>query len=123
MKTGGKRLPGRRGGRQGLDLKPAAVWAPSQKGFFRDRPQRHSVTRFRLSYLTPSADSMGTPPLTQMGPLLPASGFSIRLIEGSSSSSMASPVVLSQATRLPDGQAQASSTAAALAAGSSDRSA
>jgi hypothetical protein len=48
---------------------------------------------------------------------------SVKPIDGSQAGSMALPDPFSQAVRLPDGQLQASSTAAARAAGSFDRSA
>ena len=90
--------------------------------FIGNAPQRQSVTRFRLSYSKPSADSMEIPPSTQSAPDSPVRGSSIRLIPGSPVGSIAAPVGLSQATRLPDGQAQASSTAFSRAWASSDAS-
>jgi hypothetical protein len=43
-------------------------WEPSQKGLFRDLPHLHRVTRFRFSYIEPSADSISTSPRIQRGP-------------------------------------------------------
>src|SRR5438552_17823024 len=64
-------------------LNPTEAWVPSQKGLLLEAPQRHSVRRLRTSYVVPSADSTGMPPLTQMGPLTPICGSSTSPIEGS----------------------------------------
>ncbi len=46
-----------------------AIWLPSQKGLFFDRPHRQSVTRLRTSYGSPVALTISTPPRTNSGPL------------------------------------------------------
>jgi len=81
-----------------------AACVPSQNGLFLDPPQRHSVTRLRTSYSSPSAAISAIPPRSQSGPLQVCAGSSIRPIEGASSSSSAAPASLSHTTRRPDGQ-------------------
>ena len=77
---------------------------PSQKGLLLEAPQRQRVTRFRISYARPSADSMVIRPLTQIGPLTPATGSWTRPIDGSKTGSYGFLVALSQTTSHPEGQ-------------------
>jgi len=65
--------------------------ATSQKGLFDEMPHRHRVTRLRVSYVTPSADSIGIPPRTHRGPSYPLSGSSTTAIESSSLGSIGLP--------------------------------
>src|SRR5260370_18529400 len=46
-----------------------AACDPSQKGLLADRPHRHRVIRFRTSWASPSTETTGIPPRTQIGPL------------------------------------------------------
>lgn len=81
-----------------------AACVPSQNGLLLDSPQRHSVTRSRASYSSPSAAISAIPPRNQIGPLQASAGSSISPIEGADSGSSAVPVFLSHTTRRPDGQ-------------------
>ncbi len=103
----------------GYAIQPYLRWLPSQKGLFLLFPQRQSVTRLRISYVVPFADSIGIPPLTHIGPILPGWVSTTRPMEGSNFGSNGFPP-LSQATSLPEGQSQASSMALRLAPGSLD---
>ena len=74
----------------------------------------------RDSYILPSADSIGTPPRTQMGPSQPFCLSCTSASDGSNSFSKDLPVFLSHRTSRPDGQIMASSMADCRASGSSD---
>jgi hypothetical protein len=86
---------------------------PSQNGLFRERPHRHNVTRFRISYGVPSSDSTRIPPRTQMGPFgsMPIDGG-----ENSGSTSVASGGT-EYASR-PDGHLRTMSISRSRTAGS-----
>jgi len=84
------------------------AWLPSQNGLLLETPQRHSVIRFRLSYLVPSCDSSVTLPRTHSGPLHPSAGSSTTPIDGGRACSISLLVRLSCKTNRPDGQCMAS---------------
>jgi hypothetical protein len=73
----------------------------SQKGLFRDFPQRHRVTRLRISYGMSSNDVIGMPPRTQSGPIVLINGSSIKAMDGSKVGSIG---FRSHYRRQPDGQ-------------------
>lgn len=96
-------------------------WLLSQKGLLKEWPQRQRVTRLRISYRIPFADSMGMPPRTHIGPCRPSWGYSTIPMDGSNTGSIAFFVVLSHTTRRPDGQFPASSMTVLFASRSFDR--
>src|ERR1035438_570862 len=77
---------------------PQAACEPSQNGLLAELPHRHNVSRFRISYVFPAAETTGMPPRTQIGPPTFFSVSSIKPSDGSNSGSMALPVALSQIT-------------------------
>jgi len=81
-----------------------AACDPSQNGLLTELPQRHKVSRFRISYVFSSAETTGMPPRTQIGPLTFFSVSSISPSDGSNFGSMGLPVALSQITSRPAGQ-------------------
>jgi hypothetical protein len=89
-------------------VRSQAACAPSQNGLLAELPHRHNVSRFRISYVFPSAETTGTPPRTQIGPPTFFSVSSIRPSDGVNFGSMAFPVRLSQITNRPAGQCAAS---------------
>ena len=56
---------------------------PSQKGLFEECPQRHKVTRLRISYVKPSGCCTGIPPLTHNALLMRSRGSSSKPRPGS----------------------------------------
>lgn len=91
--------------RSACALKPMWACVPSQNGLLEDCPQRHSVTRFRGSYSKPSADTMVTPPRTQIGPLESFCGSSMSTTDGSKGTSRASPSAFTYPAARPQGRA------------------
>jgi hypothetical protein len=75
-------------------LNPIEAWLPSQKGLLLDAPQRQSLARLRISYLSPSALTTMAPPRTHSGPEMHNLGPSTRPIEGLNRGSIATLVSL-----------------------------
>ena len=77
---------------------------PSQKGLFEECPQRHKVTRLRISYVKPSGRCTGIPPLTHNALLMRSRGSSSKPRPGSKCGSTGALSSFFHAERRPAGQ-------------------